>query len=68
MEPQLADAIRDWHTIHLRRLGQTETSALHLRKLIQDAREAGATNQEIGDVLGVSRQRVSQILRKDVTK
>lgn len=35
---------------------------------VEDARAAGATNQEIGDVLGVSRQRISQLLRKEVEK
>jgi DNA-directed RNA polymerase specialized sigma subunit len=38
-----------------------EDLILTLRK----AREAGATNQELGDVLGVTRQRISQLLKED---
>jgi DNA-directed RNA polymerase sigma subunit (sigma70/sigma32) len=39
------------------------TAALELRDAIQSAREAGYTLAQIGQVLGISRQRVMQLSR-----
>lgn len=61
------DRARTLKVIH-RQYIDAQEAALETRESLiyglRDAREAGATNQELGDVLGVTRQRISQLLKE----
>lgn len=57
---KVAQELADIALAH-RKVGEARSE---LAAAIQAAKKAGATNQEIGDILGVSRQRVSQLLNK----
>jgi DNA-binding MarR family transcriptional regulator len=64
----LRDQLERAHGRYGETLSDAELARGEVKALMLRARAEGATNKEIGDVLGVSRQRVSQILRKDVSK
>jgi DNA-directed RNA polymerase sigma subunit (sigma70/sigma32) len=46
----------------LRKRSELTTAQQELRSALEDARQAGMTLQELGDLLGVSRQRVHELL------
>ena len=64
MKPEdLAQAVKLSHSLYMEALRDADVARGAFVENVGKMRAAGATNQEIGDVLGVSRQRISQMLR-----
>lgn len=65
MNEELAQAVKLSHSLYLDALREAEARRGVFMGNVGEMKAAGATTQEIGSVLGVSRQRVSQMLSKE---